>query len=433
MFAGPGAGPLLLAAAAWDALAEELASAAASFGNVTSELVTSSWLGPSARAMLAVATQYAAWLSAAAMQATGAAGQAKAVAGAFEAALAAAVQPAVVAANRGLAQVLAATNWLGQNAPAIADIEAAYEQMWALDVAAMSGYHADASAIAQALAPWEQALQGLDASKLHLGIFGGHSSAGNGSSGSNSGSSGLGGGAHKGGGATMPPLASILGLGNGNIGLFNSGTGNIGFFNSGSGNVGIFNSGTGNMGFLNTGALNMGFGNTGSSNVGFFNAGVGETGLMGQNPQELLGADNVTGGLGTPAYSPGILNSVSAVTGGFNPGLANPAMLNSGLSEAVAAPAGANVASLASVNPSIPVSSAASIPGALAAPAVAASGVNGTSHAPTIRGTNGDLGVRNPAIREAENDAEGIPSSGFFDKLKGEAAAHGVSQPSSAD
>src|SRR5258708_3129414 len=63
-------------------------------------------------------------------------GQLMGAAAAFEAAMAATVQPAVVAANRGLVQLLAATNFLGMNAPAIMDIEAAYEQMWALDVAA---------------------------------------------------------------------------------------------------------------------------------------------------------------------------------------------------------------------------------------------------------------------------------------------------------
>ena len=90
---------------------------------------------------MAVASQYATFLSGAAAQAEQAASEASATAAAFESALATTVQPAVVAANRALMQVLANTNWLGQNAPALADIEAAYEQMWALDVAAMSGYH----------------------------------------------------------------------------------------------------------------------------------------------------------------------------------------------------------------------------------------------------------------------------------------------------
>ncbi|REM61859.1 PPE family protein, partial [Mycobacterium tuberculosis] len=146
MFAGPGSGPLIAAATAWGELAEELLASIASLGSVTSELTSGAWLGPSAAAMMAVATQYLAWLSTAAAQAEQAAAQAMAIATAFEAALAATVQPAVVAANRGLMQLLAATNWFGQNAPALMDVEAAYEQMWALDVAAMAGYHFDASA-----------------------------------------------------------------------------------------------------------------------------------------------------------------------------------------------------------------------------------------------------------------------------------------------
>jgi PPE-repeat protein len=111
--------------------------------------------------MMAVAAQYVSWLSAAAAQAQAASNQASAAATAFEAAMAATVQPAAVAANRALGRALAATNWLGQHAPAIADVEAAYEQMWASDVAAMSGYHADASAAVAQLTPWQQVPPGL--------------------------------------------------------------------------------------------------------------------------------------------------------------------------------------------------------------------------------------------------------------------------------
>ncbi|KMY06868.1 hypothetical protein ACQ94_20720, partial [Mycobacterium tuberculosis] len=91
----------------------------------------------------------------------GAAVQAKAVAGAFEAARAAMVDPVVVAANRSAFVQLVLSNVFGQNAPAIAAAEATYEQMWAADVAAMVGYHGGASAAAAALAPWQQAVPGL--------------------------------------------------------------------------------------------------------------------------------------------------------------------------------------------------------------------------------------------------------------------------------
>ncbi|WP_151069158.1 PPE domain-containing protein, partial [Mycobacterium tuberculosis] len=71
------------------------------------------------------------------------------------------VQPALVAANRSDLVSLVFSNFFGQNAPAIAAIEAAYEQMWAADVAAMVGYHSGASAAAEQLVPFQQALQQL--------------------------------------------------------------------------------------------------------------------------------------------------------------------------------------------------------------------------------------------------------------------------------
>ncbi len=111
--------------------------------------------------MMAVASSYASWLSAAAAQAEATCSQAAAMADAFETAQSATVQPAVVSANRGLLKALASTNYLGQNAPTIMDIESAYEQMWASDVAAMSDYHADASAAVEHLSPWQQVLRDL--------------------------------------------------------------------------------------------------------------------------------------------------------------------------------------------------------------------------------------------------------------------------------
>jgi PPE-repeat protein len=153
MFSGAGSAPMLNAAAAWDGLASELGSAASSFSSVTSGLTDQAWKGPASAAMTAAAAPYARWLSAAATQATGAAGQARTVAGAFEAAQAATVHPLQVVANRNGFVQLVMSNLFGQNAPAIAAAEAEYEQMWAQDVAAMVGYHAGASAAGGALAP----------------------------------------------------------------------------------------------------------------------------------------------------------------------------------------------------------------------------------------------------------------------------------------
>jgi PPE-repeat protein len=75
-----------------------------------------------------------------AAQAEWAASQAKLAAGAFETAHAMTVPPAVVAANRALLMSLIATNFFGQNTPAIAATEAQYAEMWAQDALAMDGY-----------------------------------------------------------------------------------------------------------------------------------------------------------------------------------------------------------------------------------------------------------------------------------------------------
>jgi PPE-repeat protein len=50
------------------------------------------------------------------------------------------VPPPVIAANRALLLELIATNFFGQNTPAIAATEALYAEMWAQDAAAMYGY-----------------------------------------------------------------------------------------------------------------------------------------------------------------------------------------------------------------------------------------------------------------------------------------------------
>ncbi|WP_078729832.1 PPE family protein, partial [Mycobacterium tuberculosis] len=96
MYAGPGSGPMLAAAAAWDGLATELQSTAADYGSVISVL-TGVWSGQSSGTMAAAAAPYVAWMSATAALAREAAAQASAAAAAYEAAFAATVPPPVVA------------------------------------------------------------------------------------------------------------------------------------------------------------------------------------------------------------------------------------------------------------------------------------------------------------------------------------------------
>ena len=151
MYTGPGAGPMLAGATAWEELAFELHSAAASCRSVIEELA-GWWSGQSSASMLTAAAPYVAWLSSTAALAEETAAQARAAAAAYEVAFAATVPPAVIAANRSLLMALVATNFFGQNTSAIAATEAQYAQMWAQDAAAMYAY-AGASASATTLTP----------------------------------------------------------------------------------------------------------------------------------------------------------------------------------------------------------------------------------------------------------------------------------------
>ncbi|OBJ35936.1 PPE family protein [Mycobacterium colombiense] len=156
MYSGPGSAPLLAAAAAWDGLATELDSAASAYGSVIAGLTDGPWQGPASSAMVTAAVPQVAWLRGTGGQLEQAALQALAAAGAYESAFAETVPPPVIAANRALLMELLATNFLGQNTPAIAIAEAQYGEMWAQDAAAMYGY-AGTAAAASTLPPFEPA------------------------------------------------------------------------------------------------------------------------------------------------------------------------------------------------------------------------------------------------------------------------------------
>jgi PPE-repeat protein len=161
MYTGPGSGPMLAAAQAWGALADELYTAASAYQSVASELTSGSWSGPSSMSMTAAAGSYVEWLSSTAAQAEETAAQARAAAAGYEAAFAMTVPPPEIAANRSLLAVLVATNFLGQNTPAIAATEALYAEMWAQDALAMYGY-AGSSAAATVLSPFTSPAQNTD-------------------------------------------------------------------------------------------------------------------------------------------------------------------------------------------------------------------------------------------------------------------------------
>lgn len=155
MYSGPGSGPLLAAATAWEQLASELSFAASSYGSVIANLTGSGWQGPAATVMAGAVAPYVTWLHSTAAHAEQTAAQAKAAADSFQTAFSAVVPPPLIAANRAQLMSLIAGNYFGQNSPAIAATEAAYDAMWAQDAAVMYGY-AGSSASASRLTPFSQ-------------------------------------------------------------------------------------------------------------------------------------------------------------------------------------------------------------------------------------------------------------------------------------
>jgi PPE-repeat protein len=149
MYSGPGSGPMLAAAAAWDGLVDGLYSTATSFSSVTFDLADDLWQGPAASSMVDAATPYLEWMEVTAAQVEHAAVQVRSAAAAYEAAVAMTVPPAVIAANRTQFVSLAATNFLGQNTPEIAASEAQYSEMWAQNATAMYAYASSSSTASQ--------------------------------------------------------------------------------------------------------------------------------------------------------------------------------------------------------------------------------------------------------------------------------------------
>ena len=102
IYAGPGSGPMMVAATAWDEIAAEAGTAASGYNSVIDELTNGPWVGPASTSMVSAVTPYMSWLSALAAQAEETGTQARAAAAAYENAFAMTVPPPVIAANRRL-------------------------------------------------------------------------------------------------------------------------------------------------------------------------------------------------------------------------------------------------------------------------------------------------------------------------------------------
>jgi PPE-repeat protein len=150
MYAGPGPATLLSSMAAWQSLTVELGMAGESINATISTLAASAWMGPSALAMAAAAQPFIAWLEMQTVQAQMAALAAGQSAEAHSTAFAAHVPPPAIEANRDA--LMAAVAGLPWTAPAVAALEAEYQEMWAQDASAMYAYSAQTTEIANALA-----------------------------------------------------------------------------------------------------------------------------------------------------------------------------------------------------------------------------------------------------------------------------------------
>jgi PPE-repeat protein len=140
IYAGPGSGSLMAAAAAWNGIAAEMTSGALGLDKVITALSSEEWLGGASAAMVSAVQPYVEWMTTSAAQAEEAAAQAQSAAAAYETVLAAVTPPPMVFLNRTELSQAMATNVLGQNNGVISQLEAQYQEFWAQNTMALYNY-----------------------------------------------------------------------------------------------------------------------------------------------------------------------------------------------------------------------------------------------------------------------------------------------------